>query len=62
VFPLAAAWRSNGVEDNLSPLAVVSRGVEVPLEAHRFSAVRLVFGSGAAAPSRSRLRSGPQPK
>ena len=54
VFPLAAAWRTNGVEDNLSPLAVANRSVEVPLEAHRFSTVRLVFGSGAAAPSRSR--------
>jgi hypothetical protein len=62
VFPLAAAWRTNGVEDNLSPLAVANRGFEVPLEAHRFSAVRLVFGSGAAAPSRSRPGSGPQPK
>jgi hypothetical protein len=58
-FSLAAAWRTNGVEDNLAPLAVVNRSVEIPLEAHRFSTVRLVFGTGVADPSRSRPGSGP---
>jgi hypothetical protein len=62
VLPLAGAWRANGVEDNLGPLAVVNRSVEIPLEPRRFTTVRLTFGTRPAAPSRSRLGSKPQPK
>jgi hypothetical protein len=62
VLSLAAAWRADGIEDNLDPLAVADRSTEIPLEAHGVSTVRLVFGAGPAAPSRSRLGSGPEPK
>jgi hypothetical protein len=40
VLPLAGAWRANGVEDNLGPLAVADRSVEIPLEPHRYWTVR----------------------
>jgi hypothetical protein len=45
IFPLAAAWRTNGLEDNLSPLAVTTNGVAVPLQPRAFSTLRLVFGA-----------------
>jgi alpha-mannosidase len=49
VFPLAAAWRTNGLEDNLTPLAVSANSVAIPLQPRAFSTLRLVFGQAPGA-------------
>ncbi|MBU4400869.1 MAG: hypothetical protein KKE86_16255, partial [Planctomycetes bacterium] len=47
IFPLAASYLTDGVEDNLSPLAVKKDGVQIPLRPREFTTVRLVFGAKA---------------
>jgi hypothetical protein len=44
-FPIAAAYVTNGVEENLKPLTVGGNAVQVPLAARKFSTVRLVLRS-----------------
>jgi len=47
VFPLAWAQLANGVEDAKAPLAIKAGVVEIPLEAWRYTTVRIGFGPAA---------------
>jgi alpha-mannosidase len=48
LFRITSAFLTDGVEENQRPLALKSDTLEIPLQANRFSTVRLVFASGAA--------------
>jgi alpha-mannosidase len=48
VFPIARAFLTNGVEENLSPLRLNGNGVPIPLKPHEFTTVRLVFATRGA--------------
>jgi len=50
LFRIDRAFLTDGVEENRTSLPVKSGGLEIPMEPHRFSTVRLVF-AGAAAPA-----------
>jgi hypothetical protein len=45
LFRITAAFLTDGVEENKSPLALKGNVLEIPLKANRFSTVRLLFTS-----------------
>lgn len=48
VFPLSAAWITNGVEQNQSSLPIQAGSVEIPLKAKAYTTLRLQFGGKPA--------------
>ena len=49
IFALTTASLANGVEDTMAPLAVKHSTIEIPLKPHKFTTVRVVFGSEVTA-------------
>lgn len=56
MFPVEAAWVTNGVEENLQPLSPARGGIDIPLKSWRFSTVRVLFETGAPARPAARNR------